>query len=329
MWLADLPAPPGNAFHLGPVPIRAYALCIIAGIGFAVLIAERRFRARGGRRGLIADVATWAIPFGLVGARLYNIVSDPEEYFGPGRDWVNMFRVWHGGLGIWGAVALGALGAYIASRRYGIRFAALADVVAPGLAVAQAIGRWGNYFNQELFGGPSKLPWALYVSPAHRPPGDLAFATYQPTFFYECLWDLGVAAVVIWADRRFRLGRGRAFWLYVACYTVGRGWVEALRIDHANHFLGLRLNDWTSMLVFLIAVVAFVLRRGPREDSVLVSAQGEEAGGGGPAGDQPAAAGEPGAGAEPAAGGERAAVGEAATPGGSARSSPPDPAALG
>jgi prolipoprotein diacylglyceryl transferase len=271
MWLADIPAPPGNAIQLGPLPIRAYALCIIAGIGFAIAIADRRLKARGGRAGLIADLATWAVPFGLVGARLYNIVSDPEEYFGPGRDWVNMFRVWHGGLGIWGAVALGALGAYIACRRHGVRFASFADAAAPGLAVAQAVGRWGNYFNQELFGGPTRLPWGLHVSVAHRPPGYLADATYQPTFLYECLWDLGVAALVIWADRRYRLGRGRAFWLYVASYTVGRGWIEALRIDHANHVLGLRLNDWTSIAVFLIAVTAFLLRRGPREESILLA----------------------------------------------------------
>jgi prolipoprotein diacylglyceryl transferase len=263
---AFFPAPPGAVFHLGPLPIRAYALCIILGVLAAVWIADRRWLARGGGAGVVGDVATWAVPFGLVGARIYHVITDPELYFGRGKHPIGALEIWHGGLGIWGAIAFGALGAFLALRRRGAPFAAFADAAAPGLAVAQAIGRWGNYFNQELFGRPSGLPWALTVTPGQRPAGYANVAHYQPTFLYESLWDLTVAGLVIWADRRFRLGRGRAFALYVAAYTAGRGVIESVRIDHANHYLGLRLNDWVSIGVFTAAVAFLVLRRGPREE---------------------------------------------------------------
>jgi prolipoprotein diacylglyceryl transferase len=262
---AHIPSPPEGVWHLGPLPIRGYALCIILGIIVAVAVGERRWRARGGERGLVTDVAIWAVPFGLVGGRLYHVVTDPELYFGAGRHPVDALFIWRGGLGIWGAIAFGALGAWIAMRRRGLPLAALADAVAPGIVLAQAIGRWGNWFNQELYGGPSTLPWALEIDPAHRPAATPDIGLYQPTFLYESIWDVGVALLVIWADRRFKLGRGRAFALYVAAYTVGRGWIEALRVDHANHVLGLRLNDWTSIAVFLLAVAYLLLRRGARE----------------------------------------------------------------
>jgi prolipoprotein diacylglyceryl transferase len=214
------------------------------------------------RPGFAGDLATWAVPFGLIGARLYHLATDPELYWGShGRGTLAAFEIWHGGLGIWGAIAGGALGAWIAARREGVGFAMLADAVAPGLAVAQAIGRWGNYFNQELYGRPSGLPWALHIDPAHRVAGYLGVATYQPTFLYESLWDLGVAALVLWAGRRWRLDRGRSFALYVMAYTAGRAWIEYLRIDTAHRFLGLRLNDWTCLVCFLAALVFFVVRR--------------------------------------------------------------------
>lgn len=269
MVLAYLPSPPQGVWHLGPVPIRAYALCIIAGIVVAVWLTGRRWRALGHDAEDVVDIAVWAVPFGIVGGRLYHLITDPELYFVPGRDPVKALYIWDGGLGIWGAVALGAVGAWIGCRRKGISLLELGDALAPGLALAQAIGRWGNYFNQELYGAPTTLPWALEISPAHRPADTLTVGLYHPTFLYECLWDIGVALALLWLDRRARmrgrpLARGTLFTAYVAAYTFGRGWVEALRVDHANHILGLRLNDWTSLLVFTTAVVILYWRHRQR-----------------------------------------------------------------
>ncbi|GAA2636608.1 prolipoprotein diacylglyceryl transferase 2 [Paractinoplanes durhamensis] len=240
-------------------PIRAYALCIVAGIIVATVITRRRWAAQGGRVDDVLDVVTWAVPFGILGGRLYHVITDPELYFAAGREPIRALYIWDGGLGIWGAVALGAVGAWIGCRRRGISLPAFADALAPGLVIAQAIGRWGNYFNQELFGRPTTLPWALHIDPANRPADTPEIALYHPTFLYECLWDLAVAGLLVWAQRRYRLTNGRLFALYVAAYTVGRGWIEALRVDHANHILGLRLNDWTSLIIF-IAAVAYLWR---------------------------------------------------------------------
>jgi len=206
------------------------------------------------------------VPFGIVGGRLYHVITDPELYFAAGEQPIRALYIWDGGLGIWGAVALGAVGAWIGCRRRGIRLLDFADALAPGLAAAQAIGRWGNYFNQELYGAPTTLPWALWIDPANRPPDTPDIALYHPTFLYESLWDIGVAVLLVWAGKRFSLRDGRLFALYVASYTVGRAWVEALRVDHANHFFGLRLNDWTSLVVFVGAVVYLIVRR-PRATS--------------------------------------------------------------
>ncbi|MEW1654658.1 prolipoprotein diacylglyceryl transferase [Streptomyces sp. NPDC093707] len=255
MVLAYLPSPSQGVWHLGPVPIRAYALCIIAGIFAALWLTRRRWAARGGEPDDIADIAVWAVPFGLLGGRLYHVITDPELYFGAGRQPIRALYVWDGGLGIPGAVALGAFGAWLGCRRRGIKLADFADVAAPGLVLAQAMGRWGNYFNQELFGGPTALPWKLLIDPAHRPPGYENVAFYHPTFLYESLWDLGVMALLLWIDRRHQVRHGRLFACYVLAYTAGRAWIEALRIDHANHFLGLRLNDWVSLALFLAAAL--------------------------------------------------------------------------
>jgi prolipoprotein diacylglyceryl transferase len=274
----SLPSPSRGVWHLGPVPIRAYALCIIAGVVAAVWIGERRWIARGGRAGEVGDIALWAVPFGLVGARAYHVATDHDLYFGSGRNAWAALEVWHGGLGIWGAIAGGALGAGIACRRHGIRMLPLMDALAPGLLVAQAIGRWGNYFNQELFGRPTKLPWGLEIDLAHRPPGYEKYLTFHPTFLYECLWNLGVFALLVWLDRRLRLGFGRVFALYVMGYCLGRFWIEHLRIDtiELNDVLGLRWGEWMSIGLFLGALVYFVVsgRRHPapdtRETSVYV-----------------------------------------------------------
>ncbi|MEU4174431.1 prolipoprotein diacylglyceryl transferase [Streptomyces sp. NPDC026589] len=255
MNLAFIPSPSTGVIELGPIPLRGYAFCIIIGVFVAVWFGNKRWVARGGKAGTVADVAVWAVPFGLVGGRIYHVITDYQLYFSDGEDWVDAFKIWEGGLGIWGAVAFGAVGAWIACRRRGIPLPAWADALAPGLAIAQAIGRWGNWFNQELYGKPTDLPWALEISEG---PNRLA-GTYHPTFLYESLWCIGAALLVIWADRRFRLGHGRAFALYVAAYCAGRGWIEYMRVDEAHHILGLRLNVWTAIIVFVLAVVYIVI----------------------------------------------------------------------
>ncbi|MER5401562.1 prolipoprotein diacylglyceryl transferase [Streptomyces sp. NPDC002599] len=276
MELAYIPSPSHGVLHLGPIPLRGYAFCIIIGVFLAVWLGNKRWIARGGRTGTVADIAVWAVPFGLVGGRLYHVITDYQLYFSEGRDWVDAFKIWQGGLGIWGAIALGALGAWIGCRRRGIPLPAWADAVAPGIAFAQACGRWGNWFNQELYGRATDLPWALHITSSTdgRVPG-----YYHPTFLYESLWCVGVGFLVIWADRRFKLGHGRAFALYVAAYCVGRGWIEYMRVDDAHHILGLRLNDWTAMVVFLLAVVYIVIssRLRPGREEIVEPRADEDA----------------------------------------------------
>lgn len=264
---AFIPSPPRGVWHIGPLPVRAYALFILLGILLGVLITERRWVARGGEPGAVADVAGWAVPFGIVGARLYHVITSPQAYFGEGGHPLDALKIWQGGLGIWGAITAGALGAWICCRRRGWSYVTFADAVAPGLAVAQAVGRIGNYVNQEVFGRPTTLPWALEIAPEHRPDGYARFETFHPTFLYELLWCLLIAAVVILLDRRHRLDRGRCFFLYVILYTLGRGLFESLRIDPANLILGLRLNLWTSLVVGLGGVLGYVVatRRSRRE----------------------------------------------------------------
>jgi prolipoprotein diacylglyceryl transferase len=273
----SIPSPEQGVWNLGPFPVRAYALFIIAGIVVAVWFGERRWVARGGRRGTVGDVALWAVPFGIVGGRLYHVISDNQLYFGPdGSGLAGAVQIWQGGLGIWGAVLLGGVGAWIGCRRKQIPLPAFGDAIAPGIVLAQAIGRLGNYFNQELFGAPTDLPWALQIDPANRPAGFESYATFHPTFLYELLWNVGVFLVLLAADRRFRMGHGRVFALYVALYCLGRVWVESLRIDTANHIFGLRLNVWTAIIVGLGAVCYIVISarlRPGREDPASLDPQ--------------------------------------------------------
>ena len=278
---ASLPSPTQGVWQLGPLPIRAYALCILLGIVVAIWLGDRRWQARGGRPGTIGDVAAWAVPFGIVGGRLYHVMTSWQPYFGRGGHPIEALYIWQGGLGIWGAVTLGGVGAYIAARRAGVLMPPLADALAPGIVLAQAIGRFGNWFNNELYGGPTTLPWGLQIHQWDQATGQavrgpdgkaVVLGTFHPTFLYESLWDVGVAGVLIWADRRFRIGHGRVFALYVLLYTIGRFWIEALRVDPANRILGLRLNLWTSALVGLGALVYLVVSarlRPGREESVL------------------------------------------------------------
>ena len=265
MPLAYLPSPSTGVLQLGPLPLRAYALCILLGVVAAVVIGDRRWVARGGERGLVADVATVAVPFGIVGARVYHVLTSPSAYL---EEPIRALYVWQGGLGIPGGILGGALASWVMCRRRGVRIGAFADAVAPGVVVAQAIGRVGNWFNSELFGRPTTLPWGLRIDP-DNPDAVPGAAAYHPAFAYELLWNLGVAGVLIWADRRFDLGHGRVFALYLALYAVGRSWIELLRIDDANLLLGLRVNSIVMLVVLLGAVAYLVLRRGAtREEGV-------------------------------------------------------------
>ena len=261
------------------LPIRAYALCIIAGIVAALVIGDRRWEARGGERGVIYDIALWAVPFGLIGGRLYHVMTDWQKYFGAdGAGFLAALRIWDGGLGIWGAVALGGVGAWIACRRRDIPLPAFGDAIAPGIILAQAIGRLGNYFNQELYGRETDLPWGLTIYNRLDPSGVVSphsldgvstgqvYAVVHPTFLYELLWNLLIFAVLLWADRKFVLGHGRLFALYVAGYCVGRFWVELMRSDTATLIAGIRVNTFTSTFVFIGAVIYIMVAPKGRED---------------------------------------------------------------
>ncbi len=269
-----IPSPSQGVWHLGPFPLRAYAFAILLGIVAALFMTRRRWIERGGDPDTTLEVAFWAVPFGIVGGRIYHVITSPDAYFGVGGDPIRALFIWEGGLGIWGAVAFGGVGAWIGCRRQGVRLAPWADALAPGLLVAQAIGRLGNWFNQELFGSPTTLPWGLRIDAAHMPVGDPAGTLYHPTFLYEMVWNLAGAALLIWLDRKLQLGYGRVFLLYVVIYTSGRLWIEMLRIDPAHEFLGLRINVWTSIIVGLGALVAFVVvgRRHPGRDTTLLLA---------------------------------------------------------
>ena len=287
-----IPSPSDGVWNLGPIPIRGYALCIILGIVAAVWIGEKRWQARGGRAGEVQDIAIWAVPCGLVGGRLYHVATDWRLYFGEGRNPVEALYVWNGGLGIWGAIPLGALGVYLACRRKGIRIAAVLDALAPGVLVAQALGRWGNWFNQELYGKPTDLPWGLEIDRANFPrncdyPSGSGTCSipegtlFHPTFLYESLWCLAGFALILWLERRWRVGHGRVVALYVMVYTLGRGWIEYLRIDDVQleNVGGLRFNVWVSIVLFVAALAYFVWssRRSPgREESVYRDGFGPE-----------------------------------------------------
>lgn len=271
---AALPSPETGVWWLGPLPVRAYALCILLGIVAAIWITSRRMRARGGTGQEIYDVALWAIIFGIIGGRIYHVITSPRAYFGENGNIGDVVKIWEGGLGIWGAIALGAVGAWIGCRRYGHNFLDLADAMAPGLLVAQALGRWGNWFNNELYGGPSDAPWALTIHEWDQPAGEavrdadgqaIVLGTFQPTFLYESLWCLLMAGVIVLLDRRFRFARGQVLALYVMGYTLGRFFFELMRTDEAEIVFGQRVNVWVSIGVFLVGL-ALYLTMGRRKD---------------------------------------------------------------
>ncbi|EGD55939.1 prolipoprotein diacylglyceryl transferase [Gordonia neofelifaecis NRRL B-59395] len=268
-------------WHLGPVPIRAYALFIIIGIIVAVWWGSRRWMARGGQPGEVIDVALWAVPFGLIGGRIYHVLTDWNTYFGPGgRGLGAVFKIWDGGLGIWGAVAFGAVGAWIGARNMGIKLPPFGDAIAPAILLAQGIGRLGNYFNQELFGRPTTVPWGLEIYDRTNADGVISYklidgvstgtvySVVHPTFLYELLWNVFFVIVLVLVDRRFRIGHGRLFALYVAGYCVGRFVVELMRDDYATHIFGVRINVFTAAIVFLCAALYFVMAPKGREQGL-------------------------------------------------------------
>lgn len=259
--LASIPSPAQSVWHLGPVPLRAYAFAIICGIVVAWWWMSKRYAVKGGPEEFVPDGAFVMVVSGILGGRLYHVITDHQLYFGEGKNPWNALAIWNGGLGIWGAIFLGGVGAWYACRRAGVRLAPVADSIAPALLVAQALGRLGNYFNQELFGRPTDLPWALEIDAAHIPAGYAVGTTFHPTFLYEMLWCLAGAVVLIALEKRFALCGGQLFAAYVMIYTSGRLWIEALRIDSAHHILGLRLNVWTAIIVFLGGLIAFIVLR--------------------------------------------------------------------
>jgi prolipoprotein diacylglyceryl transferase len=259
--IGSIPSPASSGLHLGPFEVHVYGLMYVVGLAAAALITVRRWEARGGSRELVYEVAMWGFPAGLIGGRLYFDLTSSGEV--PAH-WWGAFAVWDGGMGIWGGIAAGTLVGLWRLRRAGVPIAPFMDAAAPALLVGQAIGRVGNYFNQELFGGPTSLPWALQISPAHRPAGYETFATFHPTFLYELTWNLALAAFLVWLGHHRRIRPPGLFALYVAGYSAFRIFEESLRVDPAHHILGLRLNLYVATLLCLAGLLWFVRTQGWR-----------------------------------------------------------------
>ena len=283
MTLAYIPSPTISQFSIGPVTIHIYALCILMGIVLAVWVTTTRWKKLGGNFDQVLDITLVSVPAGIIGARLYHIITTPERFFGPDGDWVEMFRIWNGGLGIWGGVLFGALAAWAWCRHKHYPMALLADAIAPGLLVAQAVGRLGNWFNQELYGAPTTLPWGLKLNMegtaighseqcydgATCPSGTL----FHPTFLYEMIWNLIGAAIIVYIGSKAmeKLKAGSLFAVYIMWYTLGRTWIESLRIDYAHEFLGVRINVWVSMAVFVLGAVSFIVVQQMGKDTDLLA----------------------------------------------------------
>ncbi|HXW59563.1 MAG TPA: prolipoprotein diacylglyceryl transferase [Solirubrobacteraceae bacterium] len=257
---AFIPSPSSNGFYIGPLFFHYYGLGYVVGIIAAILLTRRLWRARGGDPDLVQEVALVAVPAGILGGRLYHDITSWNTV---PHNWWGWLAVWEGGLGIWGGIALGALAGILMLRHRGANVPVFLDAAAPGLLVAQAIGRIGNYFNQELFGGPTTLPWALEISPAHRPPGYLQYATFHPTFLYELIWDLALAGALVWLASRRTIRPPGLFALYVTGYSAFRIFEELLRVDPANHILGMRVNFWVASLLTIVGLVWFIRTQRP------------------------------------------------------------------
>ena len=272
MFSRYIPSPPHSSFEVGPLTFHFYALCIIAGITIAIWLGDKRLRDHDpSLTSVVADVAIFAVPAGIIGGRIYHVLSSPSDFFGSTGSFLDVFAIWKGGLGIWGAISLGALGAYIGLRRVGRSrpeitlpsFPVLLDALAPGILFAQAIGRFGNWFNVELFGRPLDAWWALEVPVGKRPSALRTFETFHPTFLYEAIWCSLVAIILILVGKK--LLRGQVFAIYIASYCLGRFFIESIRIDSANQFFGLRQNEWVSIAIGAIALASFIRIRQKRK----------------------------------------------------------------
>ncbi len=259
--LGSIPSPHTGVVSLGPLHLHMYGLTLLVAILACIYLTGRRWTARGGDWDLVTRVAVWGVAFGVAGARAYHDVTSWNEV--PSPKWQGIFEVWRGGLGIWGGILVGTLAGAVVLRRNGVRVAPFMDAAAPGLLLAQGIGRIGNWWNQELYGKPTSLPWGLKIDAAHQPtdPKYFGYSTYQPTFLYELIWDVVGVGVLLWLDRRFRIRAPGLFALYVAWYCFGRFFEELLRIDPAHHIGGLRLNAWVSIVCFVGAVAFFLWNR--------------------------------------------------------------------
>jgi prolipoprotein diacylglyceryl transferase len=272
-FITAIPSPDVSYIELGPLRIHFYALFILTGIVLALVLTESRLRSRGAESGIALDISLWAIPFGILGGRFFHVITHPNDYFFPGADLLAVFRIWEGGLAIYGALIFGSLGAFIGAKASGIKFTSYLDAVAPGVLLAQAVGRWGNYFNNELFGTPTDLPWGLEIPSANAayPAGLPDGVLFHPTFLYESIWSLAGVALLLAVDRRFNLRWGKMLGLYLVYYSVGRVWIEAIRIDPSEIVLGLRINIWSAIagIAIGLAIILIQSRRHPGlEDSV-------------------------------------------------------------
>ena len=279
--LASLPSPPASwqYFTVGPLQIHVYALCILAGIVLAAWITGRRLTARGGEKGVVLDFVLWTVPLGIVFARAYHVLTHLGDYVGPGINPLSVFFIWEGGNAIYGGLIGGALGVWLASRQTGVRFFSFADAVIPGLLVAQATGRLGNYFNQELFGLPTTLPWGLEIDLPNSavPSGLPADTLFHPTFLYEIIWNLAGVVLLLVIERRRDMRWGKAFAFYLVWYGLGRSWLEAIRLDPSETFLGIRSNIWASFAAIALGVILYIVqsRRHPgREESIYLPGRG-------------------------------------------------------
>lgn len=261
------PNPPFSTFNIGPLTVHMYALCILLGIIVAYLIGAARFKARGGEPGVLLDIVLWAVPFGIVGGRIFHVVTHLGDYVGVYPNLLvtlqHMAAVWEGGLAIYGAVILGSLGAWIGAKRAKVRFVSVLDALAPGILIAQGIGRWGNYFNQELFGQATDLPWGLMIEKNNNPafpPEFPAGTLFHPAFLYEFIWNIVGALLIIWVANKLQLQWGKVFALYLVVYSIGRFFIEAIRLDTIGIMFGLRTNQWSAIFGIVIGLAIFYVQ---------------------------------------------------------------------